>query len=125
MQTLTYGYIKPQSGDRGSALFNALESNIQKVNDHKHDGLDSSPISTKSILAETQALSSSNWVAYGAAGFFRQLVTLPTGFLFDSIQMGFRVGGNVAFLDVERVDNFSYYVYSNDSTISPTVLYGG
>lgn len=126
MLTLTYGFQKPQSGDRSSALFTALEQNIQKVNDHTHDGANSPLLDAKNIQASSQALSSGNWVTYGGpAGFFRQLVTLPTGFLFDTVQFSFRLNGNPICLEVEKVSATTYYLYSNDSTISPTAVYGG
>ena len=39
--TLSNGYIKPEDGDTGAVWFDALEDNIQRVNDHNHDGSNS------------------------------------------------------------------------------------
>ena len=126
MLTLTYGYLKPQSGDKGVALFTALETNIQKLNDHTHNGSDSSLIDSKSVLAIPQTLNAGDWVTYGGPpGFYRQLVTLPVGFMFDTVQIGFRVGGRAALLGVEKVSSTTYYLYTIDNTISPVALYGG
>lgn len=126
MLTLTYGYLKPQSGDKGATLFNALELNIQKVNDHTHNGTDSAPVDVKSIVASTQALNAGDWVTYGGPpGFYRQLVTMPAGFLYDQVQFGFRINGNPALFGVEKVSATTYYIYSNDNTVSPTAIYGG
>jgi len=126
MLTLTYGYLKPQSGDRGVILFAALETNIQKLNDHNHDGSNSSFLDAKNILAQSQNLNAGDWVSYGGPlGFYRQLVTVPAGFVFDTVQFSFRLNGRVILLGVEKVSLTTFYVYSIDSTISPTVIYGG
>ena len=50
MQTLTYGFKKPQVTDKGPVVFPALEANWQQVNDHNHDGANSALISPNSIL---------------------------------------------------------------------------
>lgn len=50
MQTLTYGFKKPQVTDQGSIVFPALESNWQQVNDHNHDGVNSALLSPNSVL---------------------------------------------------------------------------
>lgn len=125
MQTLSYGYQKPETGDRGAALFTALEQNIQRVNDHTHNGTDSAPLPAQSISAVSDPLSSSNWVAFGPTGFYRMLVTMPAGFDFDEVQIGFRVSGIQAFMEVAKISDTQYYLYSNDNTISPIAIYGG
>lgn len=50
MQTLTYGFKKPQVTDKGAIVFPALEANWQQVNDHNHDGVNSALISASNIL---------------------------------------------------------------------------
>lgn len=126
MQTLSYGYLKPESGDRGAALFTALEDNIERVNDHTHNGTDSAPLTAQSIVGITQSILAGSWVAFGATGHYRQLVTLPAGFDFDLVQIGFRTtAGAVILPTVERVSDTQYYVYTIDNTIGYTAIYGG
>lgn len=47
MITLSYGYEKPQNGDTGDVFFPALERDIQRLNDHTHDGVNSPFISAQ------------------------------------------------------------------------------
>ena len=46
MITLSNGYQLPEDGDRGNVFWDGLEGNIQRLNDHKHDGADSEKLST-------------------------------------------------------------------------------
>ena len=39
--TLSYGFVRPATGDKGSVFFPALEDNITQLNSHDHDGTDS------------------------------------------------------------------------------------
>lgn len=126
METLTYGYIKPESGDKGSPLFTALEDNIQRVNDHDHDGTNSALLPAQNIAATTQAISSGAWVANGPTGHYRQLVTTPAGFTFDGTNIGFRTSGSsgvYVYPTVQRVTNTTYYVYTTDNTVSFVAIY--
>lgn len=127
MLTLSYGYKKPQTGDRGSTLFAALELNIQKVNDHTHNGLDSAPLPAQSVLGVLQTILSTNWVTYGGpAGFYRQQITMPAGFSYDSVQIGFRLpSGHQIFPTVEKVSATQYLIYTNDNTTNFVAIYGG
>lgn len=126
MITLSYGFQKPQSGDKGTPFFTAMEANIQKLNDHTHDGSNSAPISAKSVASIQQALSAGDWVTYGGPpGFYRQLVTMPTGFVYDNVQFGFRIADKPALLGAEKVSATTFYVYTNDNSIAPKVIYGG
>lgn len=51
MDVLSYGYKKPQDGDTGDVFFPAIEDNIQRVNDHTHDGVNSAFIASQSPSA--------------------------------------------------------------------------
>lgn len=129
MLTLSYGYKKPQTGDRGSSLFTALEQNIQRLNDHTHNGTDSAPLPAQSIVGVLQSISSAGWATYGGAptGFVRQQVTVPAGFDYDTVQISFRTGAGQCetMLTTERISDTQYYLYCNDSTLDVTAVYGG
>lgn len=125
MLTLTYGYKKPQSNDKGPVVFPAMEGNIQQLNDHDHDGANSKKLAGSSIDGSTQTILSANWVAI-ADGQYRQLVTVLAGYNFDTKTISFRTPtGDYLYPTVERVSAFSFYVYTNDNTISYTAVYGG
>lgn len=127
MQTLSYGYKKPESGDRGSPLFTALEDNIQRVNDHDHNGVNSPALPAQNIAATSQNILAAAWDGTGLpTGHYRQLVTIPAGFTFDGTNIGFRTSGSSGlyiFPTVLRVSNTTYYVYTTDNTLSFVAIY--
>jgi hypothetical protein len=75
---LSYGYQLPQSGDRGTIVFDALEDNITQLNSHDHDGTDSDRIDAFSLARSTVAVTSASWNVSGS--YFKKTVTFPTGF---------------------------------------------
>lgn len=124
MQTLSYGYLKPETGDKGTTLFTALEGDIQRLNDHTHNGTDSASLPAQSISAVTQTILSAAWVASGATGHYRQLVTCASGFTIDATNIGFRsVAGHIIFPTVEKVTATTFYVYTTDSSAAMTAVY--
>lgn len=124
MQTLSYGYQKPQTGDLGPVVFPALENNIQRLNDHNHDGSNSAQLTRTAVASSTQILSSVNWVAT-SNGNYRQAVTMPAGFDYDTISLEFRLTDfSIFHPTVERISDTSFYVYINDNTQNVTVIYG-
>lgn len=126
MQTLSYGYQKPQTGDKGTPLFTALEQNIQRVNDHNHDGVNSPPLTAQSIQGIQDTILAANWVAFGPTGHYRQLVTMIAGFNYDTCFMSFRLSsGDYVTPTVEKFSGTQYYVYTTDNTLDFKVTYGG
>lgn len=128
MQTLSYGYKKPQTGDKGSIFFPALEDNFQRLNDHDHDGLNSKKLSSTSVASYPQTLIAADWVGVGDS-LFRQLVTCPSTILVDEQNMRFQISsgpkaGHFFHPSVEKVSSNTYYVYINDSSLDVKVLYG-
>lgn len=127
MLTLSYGYKKPQTGDRGSLWFPALEGDIQQLNDHNHDGVNSTKLTLSSFTGIKDTISHLNWVAT-AGGTYRQLVTTPANVTFDDYGMVFRItnGADLGYEinpTVQKVNDATFYVYVNDNTIDLSVLY--
>jgi hypothetical protein len=121
MDTLSYGFQKPETGDKGTTLFTALEDNIQQLNDHSHNGIDSALITVPPQPVEMQDILAVNWVAFGPTGHYRQLITLPITFLFDEVNINFRESGTTGgyiYPTVQRLNNTQYYVYTTDNTVS-------
>lgn len=117
MQTLSYGYKKPQNPDTGDQWFPALEADIQQLNDHNHDGVTSAPLS-----AQTLSLLAANWVAT-ANGLYRQSVTLPTNYQYDSTDIWVRTAtGEAVYPTVEKIDSTHFYIYTNDNTSAYKIL---
>lgn len=125
MLTLSFGFKKPQTGDNGSVFFPALEGNFQQLNDHTHNGTNSSLLPTASLAVTTQSIASGSWSSLGG-GNYRQLVTLTGGLQFDAVVVSFRdaATGNYLNLTVEKVSATTYYVYINDNSLTLTAYYG-
>lgn len=127
MITLTYGQKVPEQGDRGAPLFQALEDNITRADGHNHDGVNSPLLTPIANVGVPETILAAGWVTYGGpTGFYRQLVTMASGFNYDTCQISFRtVAGAVIYPSTERVSSTTYYVYTIDNTIDFIALYGG
>jgi hypothetical protein len=124
METLSYGFKKPETGDKGPTVFPALEDNWEQVNDHDHDGVDSAKLTTRSSNVVTQSVPSGSWVAT-SGGTYRQLVNLASvGLTYDTIKIDMRLStGEPVIPTIEKVSATTYYVYTNDNTVSFTAVY--
>ncbi len=126
MITLTYGFKKPQDGDKGSIFFDALEDNITRLDAHTHNGTDSSLLPTTSFNNTTQSITSGSWAAVsGKAGLYKQVVTMPTGITYDNRGIFFKDAstGDMYMLTVEKESSNTYSVYINDNSKNLTAIY--
>lgn len=128
--TLTYGFVKPATGDKGSVFWPALEGNIQQTNDHAHNGTDSHLLSASASRAIVQTVSSASWGSDLGGGTYRQLVTLPVSITggsgtFDdfSIQLRDSSTGEVIYGRIVKVSSTTYYIYVNDNTLTLKAIY--
>ncbi len=120
MQTLSHGYLKPGNPDTGDEFFPAMEDNIQLMNDHTHNGTDGA------LIASTaQSILAVNWVAAAiGGGLYRQLVTVPTGYSYDTADIWFKLStGEVVYPSIERASGTTYYIYTNDNSLQYTARY--
>jgi hypothetical protein len=109
VQTLSYGFLKPQNDDFGDAWFPAEELNWQQVNDHNHDGVTSAPLAVRSVSAPP-----SGWVSTGGSD-YRQVVTLPSGLAYDTCQFWVRqTDGTQIYPTITRKSATELYVYTTD-----------
>lgn len=123
MLTLSFGFKKPESGDRGDPLFTALEDNVQQLNDHNHDGANSSQLNSSAILPVSAALVSANWVLV-ADGIYKQTVTLPAAIPYDEAVFTCKLAnGDIFYPTIEKVSSTQYDIFINDNSQDVTVLY--
>jgi hypothetical protein len=125
MQILSYFFKKPETGDKGSVFWPALEEDIQQLNDHTHDGVNSALLSPFAITAITQSLLAANWVAT-SGGTYRQLVVMPGVATLNSHFVVFKdqtAATKQLFLETEKVGANTYYVYINDNSVDITAYY--
>jgi hypothetical protein len=125
-QTLSFGYIKNQTGDKGSVFWPDLEFNIQRVNDHTHNGVNSAKLGNASIDPSTQQVLPAAWVAVvDQTGTWKQTVTVPAGVDLNKHYPRFKdvASGNLVFLTVKILTDATYEVEINDNTIELQVAY--
>jgi len=124
METLSNGYLKPETGDRGNEFFPALESNIERVNAHNHNGSNSEKLNSEALVALTDetSLISSNWVLH-SSGIFRAVVTMPGSLQFDTTTINLRANNRALYADIEKITINTFYVYVNDNSLNVKVLY--
>lgn len=116
--TLSYGFVKPQNPDTGATFWTDLENDIQKVNDHTHNGVNSAPI------VKSQSILSTNWGVAGSDGSYTQTITLTTGLTFDTIAIQFRTStGAVIYPTVAKASSTTYTVTINDNSLALTAIY--
>lgn len=121
--TLSYGFKKPSTGDRGSEWFKDLEDDIVQLNNHTHDGTfgNSSQINAINIVATKESLLPAGWVDLGG-GKYVQEKSLPNDNLYDDVTFYFRNAlGNKEKIELDvsiGSDSKKYKVYSNDNTLS-------
>jgi hypothetical protein len=118
MLTLSYGYKKPQNSDTGDVVFPAMEQNIQQMNDHQHNGVDSA-------LLTSSTNSTGIWSAAPiGGGLYRTLMTVPAGYSLNSCEMWFKTAaGATIYPSIEQVSSTTYYLYCNDNTLVINAYY--
>lgn len=128
--TLTYGFVKPQTGDKGSVFFPDLEDDIQQLNDHTHNGTNSAKLTAAAMAVVTQAISAASWGADLGGGTYRQTITVPAsltgnGGTYDNHAVQFRntANGRMLYLQTEKVSSTTYYLWINDNSIDVTAVY--
>lgn len=59
-------------------------------------------------------------------GHYKQTVTLPAGFDYDTVDIKFRLAdGTIIFPTVEKVSDTQYTIYTIDSSLAFTAVHGG
>jgi len=126
--TLSYGFEKPQTGDKGSSFFPALETDIQKMNDHNHNGTNSAKLTAAAGKSVVQALTAAGWS--GSAGVYTRTVTLPAalttpGGVYDDFAITVRnhADGSTLFLDVVKLSSTTFRLTINDNSLDVDVIY--
>lgn len=123
MITLSYGFKKPQSNDRGPVVFPALEDNWQRVNDHDHNGVNSKKLSSTSIESISSNVSAAGWNSLGG-GFYKQTVNMPAGMEYSKTSLEVRLAnGNVIHPTIIKLSEGQFEIYVNDNTLDLKVVF--
>jgi hypothetical protein len=127
MIILSYLFKKPTTGDRGNILFQALEDNIQKLNDHTHNGTNSSKLAGSSITADITVTNLIPDVNEGE-GTWSKLVNLPSGYTYDGQRIQFRLNASpfeYVYPKFEWISASQIKYYTNDTTVAFDLMVGG
>lgn len=121
--TLSYGYIQPQNGDKGSTWFPALNDNIQQLNDHDHNGINSAPIPSTNISSGTVSIPAASWVL-DVTGRYRQDVTVPAGYNMDNYSILFKLStGEIITPSITRLSATSFRIFGPDNTLTYSAVF--
>jgi hypothetical protein len=127
-ETLSNGFKKPETGDRN--FWGDLEDDIDQLNSHTHDGIDSEQLSPKNLSKSTANIASGSWAAVaGHAGTYKQTITVPTGYAVDSMQVKFYItaggqAGYEVYPSIRKASSTTYEVFTNDNSVGYTAVYG-
>lgn len=114
MLILSKGWKLPQTGDFGSIWFPAMEDNIQQMNSHNHNGINSEKISGVSLQATTVTVLTAAFTDQGN-GYFRALISTPGGVDPSTFVISSRnpTTKEPIYLKQERLSSSQFYLYSN------------
>lgn len=132
MTTTTYGYRKPDDGDKAKGTngwYASLNFNIDRFDAHSHNGIDSATIPLSSFTPFSQSITAVGWVTDSAGGYM-QTITVPIGvtevsdynvkFIYTA---PVAKSGEVAYLGYDRQSATTYILYCNDNTATFTAIY--
>jgi hypothetical protein len=115
MIILSNGYQLPETGDFGSIWFPAIESNIQRLNDHTHNGSDSNKLSSSSIDAVTQTVLAASFAPTANPNEFSASVTIPGAVLVDATNISLRdpTTKREIFAEIEKTSISQFNIITN------------
>jgi len=121
--TLSYGFIQPQNGDKGSTWFPALNDNIQQLNDHTHDGVTSALLPSTSLTSGSVSIPSASWVL-DVTGRYKQDVTVPAGYNMDDYAIIFKLStGEIIVPSITRLSGTTFRIFGPDNTLTYTAVF--
>ena len=113
MIILSNGYKLPEVGDFGDVWFPALEDNIQRTNDHNHNGTNSNKIPATSIQASVQQVLSGDFAADGDRLSTTVSLTGGAGNIDEkTVVLRDPVTKNPFLMDIEKVSSTQIKIYT-------------
>ena len=114
MITLSKGFKLPETGDFGNIWFPAMEDNINQMNTHDHDGVDSEKISALNLDADVTTVLSASFADQGD-GYWRATVTVPGGAFVDNLVVTVKdpTTKEPVYLRMVKLSATQFYIYTN------------
>jgi len=119
--TLTNAFVKPAQDDTGDTFYETQADNVQRTNDHNHNGTNS-----ELLTPTTQSIASGSWTAEGDDTFSQTIdvTSANSAFTYDAIGLEFRLSnGTVIYPTIEKVTSTTYKIFINDNTQTVTAVY--
>ena len=113
MIVLSNGYKLPETGDFGNIWFPAIEDNIQRLNDHTHDGSNSEKLPSTSVEGVVLSLLSGAFSVSGNE--FMAVVTIPAAASVDTQGIIFRdpTTKETIYLRIVKISVTQFEVYTS------------
>lgn len=121
--TETYGFLNPATGDLALVWMAAINSTITQLDNHNHDGSNSSLISPASISKYTSVITSAGWTS--SASGYSKVITVPAAVLeVNSYNIHFYITatGVRIYPGVERASATTFTLYANQA-LAVTAVY--
>lgn len=114
MQILSKGFKLPETGDFGDVWFPAMEDNIQQMNDHTHNGVDSEKISSVDLEVHSTTVVSASFADQGD-GYYRATVSVPGGLDPSNFVITVKdpTTKDIVHLKQVRLSSTQFYLYTN------------
>lgn len=120
---LTQGTEIPSAGENGQQFCPELERNWTRYDEHDHSGGDKGlPVESQNITKATGSAPNTSWAADGT-DMYKQTVTLPTNYFFDTTTIRQAIGNEIVSLRIEKVTNDTFDIWCNDNSVSVNFLY--
>ena len=121
---LSKGYILPNTGDKGSTWFPALEHNITQLNNHIHDGITSEKVKTTNIEPVKYVLSGSWTEDLPNRRWYKELDLVDVNYA-DVVIVVKSAAGDQLLLDVTSVSGNAKKcrIYTNDQGLTNAVAH--
>lgn len=121
---------KPSPKDQGDVVYDTMESFMERLATHTHQGADSEKISLN-FTKEFQDLTVGvdlTWTDLGNSN-YRASIAIPAPATYDGNLRQFfykpNAGGNYKEIkpSIEKIDATNFYVFANDNTIDLRIVY--
>lgn len=120
--TLSKGYKKPEIGDR--EFYTDLEDNIDRINDHNHDGVNSQLLNIEDFVKKTSTVLAAAWGSDLGGSTYRQTITMPLPLEFDTSTIFVRTStGSVIYPTILKTGTSAFSVTVNDNTLELVITY--
>lgn len=121
--TLTHSTEIPSSGENGQQFCPELERNWTRYDEHDHSGgSKGAAVPSTSITKQTGTAPSGSW-ALVANDIYKQTVTLPTGYAYDTTTIFAFIDNAPVALRIEKASSNTFEVYINDNSKAVSFLY--